>query len=176
MFEPILIPFIPIIILIFNYSDFNAYLGILLPVILLTVRDSFIFILINLTSDSTENLFHRVRNVLCCTLMFNILRDHEHYQEDLINNYYFLPLLLLMYYVPIYSKQEKAFELDIIYRYFAVFYFRNMYESIILVYIVQNLFYAQAFGLDVRDNIIYSIISYFFGVIPCIVIKIFKII
>ena len=173
MFDEFIIPTLPLLIILVNYMQDNFYIIMGLPVLLLLLNDRVIITMITMPVDGTSSIFHRLKNLIFCVIMFFKLKNYEHNVEDLINNYYFIPLLGLTYFIPIYSTQETHLEIDVIYRYFCLFYFKQSFglpES----YIITSLYYASSFGIDIRDHIIYSIISYLFGIIPCVAIKVIK--
>lgn len=170
MFDIQIISILPLFILAINYYEVNLYISMLVPVMLILLNDKVIMTLITIPTDGTLSIIHRLKNVVFCVVMFIRLKDYEHHVEDLINNYYYLPILGLIYFIPRYSQQEKHLEMDVIYRYFCIVYFKELFD-LPTAYILSTLYYASTHGIDVRDHLLYSLIRYYFGVIPCVIIK-----
>lgn len=160
----------PILLIIFSITEYMYLLVLIIPLLIFT--NSFIFLLV--TSDFlATTIISELRALILILVSLYYFKDYDHNTTDFVNNLlYFTPVVIYsLFYRIITKKQENMIHMDIIYRYYLIIYLREIFKIDILVYLVQNIYYIQAFGYDIYDNLFFLGVFHFFGLIPCILLK-----
>lgn len=178
MIETIIITIIPILIIVLNHiQEGFPIMYAALP--FLFFSDRFIFIILSSNINSEYNIINKSRSVVSICMSLYHFKNQEHFTEDFLKNeaifgFIFIFSILLVIFTRgrlVKNSYENTIEIDIIFRYFLIIFLRNYFDNSMIIYTLQMLYYIQCFGFDIIDNVLFTLVFHYFGLIPCMLLK-----